>query len=41
MIHSQADIGKSKALSAKETVQGINPYVQVNIHEERLDSSNV
>ena len=41
IIHSQADIGKSKALSAKETVQGINPYVQVNIHEERLDSSNV
>jgi sulfur-carrier protein adenylyltransferase/sulfurtransferase len=41
IIHSQADIGKSKALSAKETVEGINPYVQVNLHEERLDSSNV
>lgn len=26
VIHSQADIGKSKAQSAKETVQGINPW---------------
>ncbi|WP_326598862.1 adenylyltransferase/sulfurtransferase MoeZ [Streptomyces sp. NBC_01803] len=41
IIHSQADIGKPKAVSAMETVQGINPYVQVNVHEERLDSSNV
>ncbi|WP_059013226.1 adenylyltransferase/sulfurtransferase MoeZ [Streptomyces specialis] len=41
IIHSQADIGKPKALSAKETVEGINPFIQVNIHEERLDSSNV
>lgn len=26
VIHSQGDIGKSKAQSAKETVQGINPW---------------
>ncbi|MEU5834578.1 MULTISPECIES: adenylyltransferase/sulfurtransferase MoeZ [Streptomyces] len=41
VIHSQADIGRSKAESAKDTVLGINPYTQVNLHEERLDSSNV
>ncbi|MFX4291282.1 adenylyltransferase/sulfurtransferase MoeZ [Streptomyces bohaiensis] len=41
IIHSQSDIGRPKAVSAKETVQGINPLTRVNIHEERLDSSNV
>lgn len=41
IIHSQADIGRSKAASAKDTVLGINPYVTVNLHEERLDSTNV
>jgi adenylyltransferase/sulfurtransferase len=41
IIHSQADIGKPKALSAAETVRGINPLIQVNVHEERLDNDNV
>ncbi|GAA2465882.1 adenylyltransferase/sulfurtransferase MoeZ [Streptomyces macrosporus] len=41
VIHSQADIGRSKAESARDTVLGINPYVKVNLHKERLDSSNV
>ncbi len=41
IIHGQSDIGKSKALSAKESIAEINPYVQVNIHEVRLDVSNV
>lgn len=41
IIHSQADIGKSKAQSAKETVQGINPLVNVVLHEERLEAENV
>src|SRR5690349_6795524 len=41
VIHSQADIGKSKAQSAKETVQGINPLVEVVLHEERLEADNV
>ena len=30
IIHSQADIGRSKAESAKDTVLGINPYVEVD-----------
>lgn len=41
IIHSQADIGKSKAVSAKESVQGINPLVNVILHEERLEAENV
>jgi adenylyltransferase/sulfurtransferase len=41
VIHGQSDVGRPKAVSAKESVQEINPLVQVNLHEERLDSSNV
>jgi sulfur-carrier protein adenylyltransferase/sulfurtransferase len=41
VIHRQADIGRSKAQSAAEKVREINPYVDVRIHELRLDSTNV
>lgn len=41
IIHGQSDVGRSKAESARDSVKEINPYVQVNIHELRLDSSNV
>jgi len=41
IIHGQSDIGRSKAESARDSVKEINPYVQVNLHELRLDSSNV
>jgi adenylyltransferase/sulfurtransferase len=41
IIHRQADIGRSKAESARDAVLEINPYVTVNVHETRLDSSNV
>ena len=40
VIHGQSDIGKSKAVSAAESIAEINPYVQVNLHTERLDSGN-
>src|SRR5215469_13324986 len=40
IIHGQADVGKPKAVSAKETINQINPLVKVNLHEERLDSDN-
>jgi sulfur-carrier protein adenylyltransferase/sulfurtransferase len=40
VIHGQSDIGRSKAESAKESVQEINPLVEVVLHTERLDSSN-
>jgi len=41
VIHGQSDVGKSKALSAKESIAETNPYVQVVLHEERLDNDNV
>jgi sulfur-carrier protein adenylyltransferase/sulfurtransferase len=41
VIHGQSDIGKSKAQSAKESIQEVNPYVEVVLHEQRLDSTNV
>jgi adenylyltransferase/sulfurtransferase len=41
IIHGQSDIGKSKAQSAKETIQEINPFVNVVLHEERLENDNV
>jgi len=40
IIHGQSDIGKSKAQSARDSIREINPYVQVNLHEVRLDSDN-
>jgi len=41
IIHTQSDIGKSKAVSAKESIAEANPYVEVILHEERLDNDNV
>ncbi|WP_337191582.1 adenylyltransferase/sulfurtransferase MoeZ [Nocardioides flavescens] len=41
IIHGQSDIGKSKAVSAKESIAEANPYVEVVVHEERLDNDNV
>jgi len=41
IIHGQSDVGRSKAESARDSVHEINPLVQVNVHELRLDSSNV
>ncbi|MGB3483116.1 MAG: adenylyltransferase/sulfurtransferase MoeZ [Mycobacterium sp.] len=40
IIHGQSDIGRSKAESARDSVREINPLVQVNLHEIRLDSDN-
>ncbi len=41
IIHSQSDIGRPKAESARDTIKGINPYVNVVLHEERLEADNV
>ena len=40
VIHGQRDIGKPKAVSARETIAETNPHVDVVVHGERLDSSN-
>jgi sulfur-carrier protein adenylyltransferase/sulfurtransferase len=41
IIHGQSDVGRPKAESARDSVREVNPYVQVNLHQGRLDSSNV
>ena len=41
VIHGQADIGRSKAESARDSIREVNPFVEVRLHETRLDSSNV
>ena len=41
IIHGTSDVGKSKALSAKESIAEVNPLVEVVLHETRLDSDNV
>ncbi|WP_430333495.1 adenylyltransferase/sulfurtransferase MoeZ [Rhodococcus sp. ACT016] len=40
VIHGTADIGRSKAQSARESIREINPNVDVRLHEFRLDASN-
>ena len=41
IIHGQSDIGRPKAESAAESVREINPFVNVIVHNERLDNDNV
>ncbi len=40
IIHGVSDIGHSKAESARDSIREINPYVNVVLHTERLDSDN-
>ena len=40
ILHTDADVGKLKAESAKETIHGINPNVEVVIHNTRISSEN-
>lgn len=40
VIHGQSDVGTPKALSAKASIAEVNPYVNVVVHEERLDNDN-
>ncbi len=40
IIHGQSDVGRSKAESARDSIREINPYVNVIVHKERLDSDN-
>ncbi|WP_374455559.1 adenylyltransferase/sulfurtransferase MoeZ [Nocardioides sp.] len=41
IIHGMSDIGRPKAVSAKESIAEVNPYVEVVVHNERLDNDNV
>jgi sulfur-carrier protein adenylyltransferase/sulfurtransferase len=40
IIHGVSDIGHPKAESARNSIREINPYVDVVLHQERLDSDN-
>jgi adenylyltransferase/sulfurtransferase len=40
ILHTEADVGRPKALSAKETINGINPNVEVVLHHARITSEN-
>jgi len=40
IIHGTADVGRSKARSARDSIAAINPLVDVRLHEFRLDAGN-
>jgi adenylyltransferase/sulfurtransferase len=40
ILHTDADVGRPKAESAKETIRGINPHCEVVIHNTRITSQN-
>ncbi len=40
ILHTDADVGRPKAQSAKETIAGINPNCEVVIHNTRISSEN-
>jgi sulfur-carrier protein adenylyltransferase/sulfurtransferase len=41
IIHGQSDIGRPKALSARDSIKEVNPYVTVVVHDEALTTDNV
>jgi molybdopterin/thiamine biosynthesis adenylyltransferase/rhodanese-related sulfurtransferase len=41
IIHGQSDVGRPKAESARDSIQEINPLVNVVVHETALDNDNV
>ncbi|MDC9003284.1 adenylyltransferase/sulfurtransferase MoeZ [Mycobacterium marinum] len=40
IIHGVADVGRSKAQSARDSIVAINPLIEVRLHEFRLESDN-
>lgn len=40
IIHGTADVGRSKAQSARDSIVAINPLVEVRLHEFRLEAGN-
>ncbi|OQY98262.1 MAG: molybdopterin-synthase adenylyltransferase MoeB [Candidatus Brocadia sp.] len=41
ILHSTNDVGRSKALSAKETLEALNPDIEVVPYTDRLNSGNI
>ncbi|MCC6234550.1 MAG: molybdopterin-synthase adenylyltransferase MoeB [Verrucomicrobiales bacterium] len=40
LLHGTSDVGRPKAESARETIQDLNPNVEVVLHQTRLSSEN-
>lgn len=40
IIHGQEDVGRLKSESAKESIKALNPYVNVQLHNARLEAAN-
>lgn len=40
VIHGVADVGRPKIESARDAIAGLNPLVDVRLHDVRLDASN-
>jgi sulfur-carrier protein adenylyltransferase/sulfurtransferase len=40
LLHTDADVGRPKTESARETIRGINPNVEVVLHNTRITSEN-
>ena len=40
ILHTDADVGRPKVISAKETIEAHNPDVNVILHEEPINSDN-
>ncbi len=40
ILHTDADVGRPKAQSAKETLHGVNPNCEVILHNARITSEN-
>ncbi|WP_288130841.1 molybdopterin-synthase adenylyltransferase MoeB [Microbulbifer sp.] len=40
VIHGESDVGRKKSESARDTLREINPFVTVEIHDQRLEVDN-
>jgi sulfur-carrier protein adenylyltransferase/sulfurtransferase len=40
ILHGTSDVGRSKLLSARDTIAALNPHVRVELHEVALSSGN-
>jgi len=40
IIHGQSDVGRLKSESAKDSINELNPYVHVQLHNARLEAAN-
>lgn len=40
ILHTESDVGRPKAVSARETLAGINPHTEVVLYNTRISSEN-